>query len=108
LLGKINEYEGLITVKSSTLTELRLKNDYEGISVTFGSGYVIISCTGGFPEKTSVKVTFGYEVGSDNLLITTGGYRWTDGVVYVWVSVNNSLDVNNWLEKATVNISSFE
>jgi hypothetical protein len=101
------EYEGLITASGSAITENRLHNDFDGISLSYNSGYVEISCTAGFSANTSVKVTFGEESGSSTQIITLGGYRFSDGNVYIWVAVNNVIDVNAWLTKATVNIREY-
>lgn len=99
-----NIIEGLVNVASNgAITGFFNQNDYgDDLTVESSGGYLIYNKPGGFSENTTVQITIGYEFGGDTINYTWGGYRWTDGKVYIWASEDGALKVNGILLNTSV------
>jgi hypothetical protein len=108
-LSSINRYniiEGVFSVAGNgAVTGLFTQNDYgDDLTVSAVGGYLAFSIPSGFSENTVIQLTMGYEIGGDAINYTWGGYRWSDGKVYVWINVNGGIQVNGNLENASITI----
>jgi hypothetical protein len=103
-INKFNIVKGVVTVAGNgTITGFFTQNDIgDDLNVSANGGYLVYSKTGGFSVNTTVQVTMGYEIGSDTINYTWGGYRWTDGDVYIWLGVDNTIQVNGNLTNASI------